>query len=82
MEATIKDGKIIIPIYYAVENSQLYFDMEQIEYQFLQMMILLKGNTIDEMDVDGKLQIKNFKNVQIYMATKHHIDKIKMAILI
>jgi hypothetical protein len=63
MEATIKDGKIIIPIYYAVENSQLYFDMEQIEYQFLQMMILLKGNTIDEMDVDGKLQIKNFKNV-------------------
>jgi len=62
MEATIKDGKIIIPIYYFVENSKLYFDMEQIEYQFLQMMILLKGNTIDEMDVDGKLQIKNFKN--------------------
>ncbi len=62
MEATIKDGKIITPIYYDVENGQLYFDMEQIEYQFLQMIILLKGNTIDEIDVDGELQIENFKD--------------------
>lgn len=65
MEATIKNGKIILPLYYSIEDDGgINIDTDSIMEEYNKIMDLINTNNyiINETElIDERLEIENFK---------------------